>query len=269
MNLLNENTLKVAISQYVINNKDPEENFKKITSFIKKNDNDIVILPEMGITGYNFNKLKEILKNSNFYLEKLKFLSKENNVAICTTLPFLEKEAIYNRLFFITPNEDIFFYDKKYLINWGGFLEKNFFQNGNIVQVISYKNWLIGFAICYDLRFPELFYELNQYSLKKYGDFLKLIIIPSQWPKRRIQHFIQLSRARAIENLCYLISVNNIGVAGNLEFNGQSLVIDPDGNPILHLNEEEGIFSTEIHLKLVNQIQGERPILKDRFFVDN
>lgn len=269
MNLLNKEILKLAILQYVINNKEPEENFQKITYFLKKNDNDIVILPEMGITGYNFNKLKENLENSNIYLEKLKFLSKEKQVAICTTLPFKENQAIYNRLFFITPSEEIYFYDKKYLINWGGFLEKNFFKNGNSVQVISYKSWLIGFAICYDLRFPELFYELNHYSFKKYGDFLKLIIIPSQWPKRRVEHFIQLSRARAIENLCYVVSANNIGVNGNLEFNGQSLIVDPDGNFVLKLNEEEGIFNTEIDLKLVNQIQRERPILKDRFFVDS
>ncbi|MFN3605219.1 MAG: carbon-nitrogen hydrolase family protein [Leptonema sp. (in: bacteria)] len=262
------NILKIAVVQYEINKSNIEENLNKVTFFVSKENNDIIVLPEMGITGYDFVKLKEIIKKIDDYINELKSLSKNYKVTICTTLPYQEEEAIYNRLFFITPDGKLYHYDKQYLINWGGFLEKNFLVKGNSFQVVEYKNWLIGFGICYDLRFPELFYYINEHSLKTYGDFLKLIIIPSQWPKRRVQHMVYLARARAIENLCYVVSANAIGSSGNLEFNGQSQIIDPDGNPLIHLNDEEGIFSATIELNYVNQIQRERPILRDRFFLD-
>ncbi len=264
---LSNDILKVGILQYEIQNNQPEKNLEKIQSYLYQNKADVVVLPEMGITGFSFSNLKEHLGKVEFYIEEIKKLSIRNNVVICTTLPFAEKEFVYNRLFFIMPNGMTSYYDKNYLIDWGGFLEKKYFSNGKLVQVIQYRNWLIGFAICYDLRFPELFYHLNKYSYKTYNDFVKIILIPSQWPKTRVHHFVQLARARAIENLCYVVCVNIVGRNGDLEFNGNSQVIDPDGKPLLLLNEEEGLFEVSLDLDYVNQLQKERPVLKDRFFL--
>lgn len=260
--------LKIGVLQYEVKNNKPDENLAKIESYLlQKNDIDVVVFPEMGITGFSFRYLKEILSKTEFYLEELKLLSKNYNTAICTTLPYKERELIYNRLFFILPEGLIFYYDKRYLIDWGGFLEKQYFSNGKTVQVVQYKNWLIGFAVCYDLRFPELFYRVNEYSYKIYKDFVKLFLIPSQWPKRRSHHFVQLSQARAIENLCYVVSVNTIGFTGDLEFNGHSQIVDPDGRPLVLLEKEEGLFEFSLDLDFVNRLQKERPILQDRFFL--
>ncbi len=265
MNLLNKKKLKIGLLQYSINSKKIDENFDYIINQIKPKICDIVILPEMGITGFNFINLeKEVLK-SNEYISLLREIASKNHLAICTTLPYRENKYIYNRLFFITKEKDIYWYDKHYLINWGGFQEKNYFIEGNSFMVIQFNSWLVGFAICYDLRFPELFYHMNYYSFQKYKDFLKLIVIPSQWPSRRIMHFQLLSRSRAVENLCYVAATNCIGKTKDLEFTGKSLVADPDGNLILELNNESGLYISEIDLDIVQKIQEERPIHKDRY----
>ncbi len=276
MNLWNNNikeNLTVGVLQYEIDTKYPENNFNIITKFLFKKNNDIVVLPEMGITGFSFKKLEKYIKESNSYVHILKEISEKYQTAICTTLPYKEGNYIYNRLFFVLPDHSYFWYDKQYLIDWGGFQEGKYFSNGNSFLVLQYMGWIIGFAICYDLRFPELFYRMNQYAYERYKDFIKLFLLPAQWPDRRIEHFVILSRARSIENLAYFVACNNIGRSGDLNFNGKSIIVNPDGKDLLLLEEKEGLFSTQILYNEVQQIQRSRPILIDRYkklnFVDN
>ncbi|MCS7204201.1 MAG: carbon-nitrogen hydrolase family protein [Leptospiraceae bacterium] len=256
--------LKIGIAQYEINPQNPEYNLSKIEAFLKEAQKDILILPEMGITGYWLEKIKEYLKEVPHYIEVLKKYSLKYSTSICTTLPYKEGESVYNRLFFITP-DGFYHYDKHYLIDWGGFHEGSFFQHGKGYLVTSYFGWIVGFAVCYDLRFPEHFYYMNQYSYDNYQRFMHLILLPSQWPSQRREHFLTLSKARAIENQAYFVAVNNIGNLKELSFSGDSRIYDPNGNEILCLNSEEGVFVQELSLELVKEIQTQRPILKDRY----
>jgi predicted amidohydrolase len=267
MNYLNEQKEKITIGlmQFEIEPKEPTKNIEKIADFLSKKNDDIVVLPEMSITGFNLKYLENFLKEVDKYLYILQELSKSNKTAICTTLPYREGNFIYNRLFFILPNGEMYWYDKHYLIDWGGFNEGKYFTNGNFYLVIKYYGWIIGFAICYDIRFPELFYYMNKYSWENYHDFIKLFLIPVQWPTRRIQHFTLLSKARAIENLAYVAATNCIGKLGDLEFNGKSAILNPDGEELIFLEDQEILKDYTIDLKLVEAIQKERPILVDRY----
>lgn len=261
--------LTIGLLQFEIDTKNPLKNLEKISYFLQSKNNDIVVLPEMAITGFSLKRLEHFLKDVENYLIILKDLANTYNTSLCTTLPYKEKNFIYNRLFFILPDRNIYWYDKHYLIDWGGFNEGIYFTHGNGFLVIKFFDWIIGFVICYDLRFPELFYFMNQYSYEKYKDFIKLFIIPVQWPKRRIKHFNLLCQARAIENLAYVVATNNVGKMGDLEFNGRSVIVDPDGNELLFLENIEQLVNTSIDLNLVNSIQKERPILLDRYKIKN
>ncbi len=267
MNNVSED-LSIGLLQYNINTTDPLKNIETINRFISNNKSDIVILPEMGITGFLLKHLEHFLKNMNNYISILSDISKKNQVILCTTLPFQENKYIYNRLFFFNPDGNIYWYDKHYLINWGGFNEGKYFTNGNSFLVLNLSGWIIGFAICYDIRFPELFYKMNLYAIEKYRDYIKLFIIPAQWPDKRIEHFILLSKARAIENQAYVACTNNIGTVGELNFNGRSILVHPDGRELLLLDGQEGLFINKISLKEVQTIQKERPILMDRYKIN-
>lgn len=267
MNLLSnlKEDVSIGLLQYHINTKEPLKNIEKISSFITNSVCDIVILPEMGITGFLLKYLDLYLKNINDYISILSDISRKNQTMICTTLPFKENRYTYNRLFFFTPDGNIFWYDKRYLINWGGFNEGKYFTHGNTFLVLNFSGWIIGFAICYDIRFPELFYKMNLYALERYKDYIKLFLIPVQWPDERIEQFILLSKARAIENQAYIACANNIGSVGELKFNGNSILVHPDGKELLLLDGEEGLFIYKISLKEVCRVQKERPIQSDRY----
>ncbi len=260
--------ISIGLLQYHINTKDPLKNIEILSQYISKKRCDIVILPEMGVTSFFLKHIEFYLKNSNEYISILSDISKKNHTMLCTTLPFQENKYIYNRLFFFTPDGNIYWYDKHYLINWGGFNEGKYFTHGNSFLVLNISGWVIGFAICYDLRFPELFYKMNLYAIDKFKDYIKLFLIPAQWPDRRIEHFILLAKARAIENQAYIACANNIGSMGDLNFNGRSILVHPDGKELILLNGEEGLFNNTISLKEVQRIQKERPILVDRYKIN-
>jgi len=92
-------------------------------------------------------------------------------------------------------------------------------------------------AVCYDLRFCEF---IRRCAL----DGAKVLFVSAQWPAERIDHWITLLRARAIENMMYVIACNRVGASGGVRFGGNSMAIDPWG-VVLHqgsADAEESAF---------------------------
>lgn len=116
-----------------------------------------------------------------------------------------------------------------------------------------------GFAICYDLRFPELF---RRYA----GDGAQVVFLPAEWPYPRLEHWRTLLRARAIENQCYMVAVNRVGTDADTEtrYCGHSTVIDPWGETVLEAGETEGHFTVTIDIDLVAQVRSALPVLDSR-----
>ncbi len=110
------------------------------------------------------------------------------------------------------------------------------------------KDWKIGLSICYDVRFPELF---RFYGKEK----VDLIINIANWPITRIQHWKVLLQARAIENLCYVVGVNRVGVDPTADYNGLSCVFNPFGEEIISIKNEENIFSVDVNKDIINQVR--------------
>lgn len=100
--------------------------------------------------------------------------------------------------------------------------EDRFFHPGNRLEKVQMPESKLGFSICYDLRFPELYS-----ALAKDCDVLVNI---ANWPKRRVMHWRTLLQARAIENQAFVIGVNRIGIDGNsLEYERSSVVVNANG----------------------------------------
>jgi predicted amidohydrolase len=91
----------------------------------------------------------------------------------------------------------------------------------------------------------------------------------ANWPTPRVEHWVTLLKARAIENQAYVIGVNRIGADPNLDFPGRSLIIDPKGEIIADAGNEETILSTEIDLAFVKQCRAEFPAQDDRHPPEN
>ena len=114
-----------------------------------------------------------------------------------------------------------------------------------------------GLAICYDLRFPELF---RRYALEG----ARLLILPAEWPHPRRMHWRTLLRSRAIENQCFVAACNRVGTTEGVTFFGSSAVIDPWGETLIEGGETEALLTVRIDLNTVEATRAKIPILADR-----
>lgn len=83
------------------------------------------------------------------------------------------------------------------------------------------------------------------------------------WPKKRINHWKILLQARAVENQAYVVGVNRVGMEPNAEYEGGSMVIDPQGNIVLELGNEAIYKEAILEKQLVDQWRATFPVLSN------
>jgi deaminated glutathione amidase len=117
----------------------------------------------------------------------------------------------------------------------------------------------IAQAICYDLRFPELFRQLSAAGAE-------VIVAPSAFTYTTGRdHWEILVRARAIENQCFVLAPNQCGQpAPGMRTYGHSLIVDPWGRVLSSLEEEEGFAIAELDMNQLARIREQLPALWHR-----
>jgi len=255
--------LKIALLQFNQIWENKQANFAEIKKVLSdKKDFDLLLLPEMFHTGFSMNhqEMAEEMHNSEG-IEFLKEISKTYKAAIYTSLIIKSKEGVYNRGVFIRENQ-LEIYDKRKCFSLGG--EADTYQAGTKAMISTLLGWRLNLQICYDLRFPELIRnEIDYGGVPKYDALLYV----ANWPKKRIQHWIKLLQARAIENQCYVIACNRVGADNNnLEYNGKSLIIDANGDILSQESNDcmgELILGT-LSFNSLKKLRAELPFLEDR-----
>jgi predicted amidohydrolase len=135
--------------------------------------------------------------------------------------------------------------------------ETKLFQAGKHLKSVQCQIGHIGAAICYDLRFSEMFVKLRAKGVN-------IFVIPAEWPLERIAHWETLLKARTIEMQAFFIASNCVGVSGNFIFGGQSMIVDPWGNVLCKGDSvSEGVLSAEIDPSLSDSIRSTFPYYKD------
>jgi predicted amidohydrolase len=245
--------MKIYLHQTKIN-EIPEINYKYFYEVFENNLNaDIIVCPEVFLSGFDFKNLDSIVLESESYLRKIQTMCQSSKTAFLGSFLWKEKNRYFNRAFFIDETGGFLgIYDKQHLIP--AFQEEQYLSAGKENVFFSFKGMQIGLAVCYDLRFPELF---RQYAAKE----TDLIFLIAQWPLERIDHMITLARARAIENQCYVIVVNAIGQSRNQTLGGHSMVIGPKGDILLDLGKSHKGKPAQIHLAEVLKWRAEFPAL--------
>ena len=230
--------MKVALIQSNIIWENPEANrilFEQKINSINEKIN-LIVLPEMFTSGFTMQPdlVAETMQGTSILW--LKNLAKVKNTAITGSLVILENGNFYNRMVFVFPNGQIDFYDKKHLFTLAG--ENKVYQPGNEKVIVNYLNFKICLQVCYDLRFPVFVRNIEAYDL---------ILYVANWPQTRINAWDVLLKARAIENMCYVIGVNRLGIDGsNLNYPGHSQLNDFLGTSLINPQKNEGIFITEL-----------------------
>jgi len=252
------NELRVSLVQANIFWEDKDRNIEHYKNLLKglSGKSDLAVLPEMFSTGFSMEASHLAETNGGTTIRAVHSWAEEYNLAVCGS--FLAKDdsgRIYNRGFFIDPDGNEWFYDKRHLFRMG--LEQQRFVAGNQRAIVPYKGWNIRLIICYDLRFPVW--------IRNRGNEYDVLICPANWPAVRANVWQTLLPARALENQCYVCGVNRIGEDGQqTQHHGDSVLIDFKGNRMLEaVLNDESVVTGILRKDLLDDFHERFPAWKD------
>ncbi|WP_286965226.1 nitrilase family protein [Flavobacterium sp. UBA4854] len=229
------------------------ENFDSKINEIQSEVN-LIVLPEMFSTGFTMNASEVAETMQGDTIEWMKLKAKQKNVAITGSVVITENGKYYNRMIFVFPSGEFQYYDKRHSFSLAG--EDKVYTCGNQKVIVDYLDWKICLQICYDLRFPVFVRNVENYDL---------ILYVANWPKVRTNAWDALLKARAIENLSYVVGVNRIGNdAHDYEHIGHSQAIDFLGNYVLEPQEKNGVFVIELDKNTMYETRKKLDFLSDK-----
>ena len=257
--------IKLALAQISSKRENKNENLGKIEALTinaKEQAADLVIFPEMSLTGYvvrdQIYELAETIPGPS--TKRIEDIAKKTGLHIIFGMPELSEKAkatIFNTAVFVGPEGLIGKYRKMYLPTHSVFEEKRYFRPG--YQTASFNTAVgnIGLCICYDLFFPEV---CRLTRLKG----AQLIVAISASPAVRRSYFEILTAARALENTAFLAYVNLVGVEDGLQFWGGSRLISPTGDILAKAKyDEEDFVICEVDYSDLRSAEPFIPTLRD------
>ncbi len=238
---------------------------EKINAIEEKTE--IVVLPEMFSTGFSMQPQLFAETMDGETVDWMRRIAEDKRIIVTGSVIIKEENHFYNRLIWMLPNGYVGFYNKRHLFAYGE--EDKHYTAGNKRLIASVKGWKINLQVCYDLRFPVWARQAapSQPPLKaeeKANPEYDILIYVANWPERRSHAWKTLLCARAIENQCYVVGVNRVGKDGhNINHSGNSLVIDPLGEVLYHMADEEDIFTITLQKEWLDEVRTKFPFWKD------
>ena len=235
--------MRVALGQLDMVWEDKEaswEKFCEMTAEAASESADIIIFPEMSLTGFSMD-IEKIGEDSEASptKEKVQKLAKEHGIAVgygWAALPEKGQSKGTNRFTLIDSNgSQTAEYSKLHPFTYGG--ESDVIRGGDNIVTVPFLGRNISLFICYDLRFPEIFQAAARES--------DILFVIANWPGIRKEHWETLLRARAIETQSYAAGVNCFGERDNIYYSGDSLAVDSIGNVLGEISGREGILVCE------------------------
>jgi predicted amidohydrolase len=228
---------------------------KKILSIEEYTE--VIVLPEMFNTGFSMQPKKFAETMDGPSVEWMRRLSAEKKAIITGSLMIQEGEQFFNRLIWMLPNGELGYYDKRHLFAFAG--EDQHYAAGNKRLIASVKGWKINLQVCYDLRFPVW--------ARQQGEEYDVLLYVANWPEKRNHAWKTLLTARAIENQCYTIGVNRVGMDGNnIAHSGDSLIVGPLGEVLYHCAFNEDVFTITLQKDELTNTRAQFPFWKDADF---
>jgi predicted amidohydrolase len=260
-----KHSFKMALAQMSCRQADKDGNLtriKKAVANAKKRGAELVVFPELSLTGYvvrdELYGLAERIPGPS--VEFMEDVAKKNDVHVVFGMPEVTdgtEATLHNTAVLIGPKGYIGKYRKMYLPTHSVFEEKRYFRPGYETTVFDTELGKLGFLICYDIYFPEVtrLARLNG---------AQLIICISASPSIRRTFFEALTIARAIENTAYFAFVNLAGTEDGLQFWGGSRLVGPNGRVLVQAKyDEDDLVVGEVDYRDIRSTETFVPLLKD------
>jgi omega-amidase len=216
----------------------------------------LVLLPEMFATGFSMNVAAISDTPEGRTRAFMAGLAGAHNLyllgGLVSTAP--DGRGHNEAVMFDPAGRQIGCYRKIHPFTFGG--ESEHYAAGDAPVMIDCGGVAVAPVICYDLRFPELFRATVRRGAQ-------LFAVIANWPQPRVDHWIALLQARAIENQAYVAGVNRCGADPHLAYPGRSLIIDPRGNVLADAGAAETVIHAALDLPALEQYRREFPALAD------
>ncbi len=222
------------------------------------NQADVLVFPEVWTTGYSLGNIEEKAEHIDGpTISQLREVAQKYHVnVIAGSIPLKLVDKIYNAAVIIDTKGDVIaHYEKMHLFSFTN--EARFFSSGQGLCQFELNQVPSGIAICYDLRFPEIFRMMALQGAK-------VIYLPAEWPTVRNENWRVLCQARAIENQLFICAVNCVGDFKGNPFYGHSLLIAPSGKILAEGTDEEQIVIADIDMQIFDKVRNSMSVFADR-----
>lgn len=252
--------LSIALAQIHIQLGNPAANLDATTAWIAeaaRRGCQLVVFPELWSTGYDLENSKQHASEiEGGIFPNIAALARKHRIMVGGSTLERSGDEVYNTFTLHHADGSLAgSYRKIHLFQ--PMQEDEWLEPGDRLAQVSLPGIDAGLAICYDLRFPELF---RSYALMG----CQIVLVSAEWPARRIEHWKVLARARAIENQMFIAAVNRVGESKGERFGGYSAVIAPDGSVLAEGETSEGLITAQIDVDLISHTRKNFSILSDR-----
>ncbi|MEM9928890.1 MAG: amidohydrolase [Bacteroidota bacterium] len=249
--------LNVTLVQSTIEWHDASANLTHYSKLLEQMEGptDLIVLPEMFTSGFTMEPALVAEPMEGPSMQWMQQQAAKFAAVVTGSLVVELAGKYYNRLVWMYPNGAYQTYDKRHLFAMAG--EHEHYVPGTERLIVEYKGWRICPLICYDLRFPVW---------ARNNDAYDVLIYTANWPNKRTYDWRTLLQARAIENQCYVVGVNRIGMDANgHEYNGDSCVIDPGWRHTLyHVEQVVDLKTVSLSADHLLEVRSRLPFLQDQ-----
>ncbi|MBP5516309.1 MAG: nitrilase family protein [Bacteroidales bacterium] len=223
--------LHIALYQQNIVWEQPDENFSKVEAAFGKalsSDNmpvDILVMPETFTTGFGDHMARQAEPPKGRTFDFALSMARRYDALFVATWTVLEDGVVYNRLYLVRPDGSFDYYDKAHTFRMSS--EASQIGRGTRRVTAEWRGWRIKPAVCYDLRFPLWLRNSSDWDYD-------MLLFCANWPGSRYEAWRTLLKARAIENLSYVVGCNRVGRDGTgIDYAGCSAIVDYKGIPMV------------------------------------
>lgn len=251
--------MEIAVCQTDMVYRDKKYNLITAEDYISQcvqNGADLVLFPEMSMTGYELNpELVAETAQENEVLSTVSRYAVRYGTAIGVGYVLFD-EGVYTNRYAIVGKDGSVLCDYSKIHPFSPAGEDECYTAGDSLEFCEIDGVTVCPFICYDLRFPEIFQAASAKA--------DVIIVAANWDGVRNNHWKLLLQARALENQCYIFGVNRIGSDKRAFYVGNSMAIDPEGQIIDVLEGQAGFMLAEVDKEKVEECRENFPLKRDR-----
>ena len=248
--------LRCALVQTDVRWEDWEENHARAARHVARAAQGgarLVVLPEMFATGFSMDASRIAQPEGGPTERWLAATAHAHGVHLLAGVAVAREPLPTNEALLVSPEGEVRRFAKLHPFSFAK--EDRVFGSGQAVVTWDVEGVRVTPLVCYDLRFPEPFRLAARET--------DLFVVIANWPDRRRTHWSTLLKARAVENLCYVLGVNRVGEGNGLRYAGDSAIHDPWGETLASAAGQEAILFADVDPAAVAKTREAFPALAD------